>query len=254
MPQFRILPSRLRLPETPTQRRHDPRPAPDSPRGYEVYRSCLRWDFGFTCAFCLLHEVQVAPGGARTSRQFSIEHLVLKKDDSDLAGRYDNVVYACSRCNGARDVWPRQTEDGRRLLDPCSDAWASHFVVDGDEIHGVTEHGRYTEEAYDLNDPVKTRLRGDLRDAVEEALWVLEHAPASIEELMTDLPKLPPERQQTRLETVAWLHRSLRRARLDLQTLQVIPADCDPACRCKSTEHHSPPDWLIAQAVSITLA
>jgi hypothetical protein len=214
----------------------------------------LRWEFGFTCAFCLLHEVQVAPEGASGSRRFSIEHLELKKDRDDLVNRYDNVVYACSRCNNARSIWPRQAEDGRRLLDPCSDAWASHFVVDGDEIRGVTEHGTYTEQTYDLNDPVKTGLRADLYDAVKEALEVLDQAPGWIDELMMDLPDLAPARQQKRLEIVARLHLDLRRAREDLQALQVIPADRDDACRCKSTEHHSPPDWLMTQTVAITLS
>lgn len=222
-----------------------------------MYRRCLRWDFGFTCAFCLLHEVQVAPEGARGSRRFWLEHLELKKDRDDrddLINRYDNVVYACSHCNAARSTRPRQAEDGRRLLDPCRDAWASHFAVDGDEIRGVTEHGTYTEQTYDLNNPIKTGLRADLRDAVEEALETLTKAPASIEELMIALPDLPPARQATRVETIALLHRSLRRARRTLQTLQVIPTDRDDACRCKSTAHHSPPDWLMAQAASITLA
>ena len=254
MPQIRTLPSRLSLPATPTQRRHNPPPASASPRGYEVYRPCLRWEFGFTCAFCLLHEVQIAPEGASGSRRFSIEHLELKKDRDDLVNRYDNVVYACSRCNDARRIWARQAEDGRRLLDPCRDAWASHFVMDDNEIRGVTEHGTYTEQAYDLNDPVKTGLRADLYDAVDEALEVLDQAPAWIDELMTDLPDLAPASQQKRLEIVAQLHRNLRRARGVLQALQVIPADRDDACRCKSTEHHSPPDWLMTQTVSITLA
>jgi hypothetical protein len=31
---------------------------------YKTYRACLRWEFGFSCAFCLLHETDLMPCGA----------------------------------------------------------------------------------------------------------------------------------------------------------------------------------------------
>ncbi len=40
------------------ERRHTPR-ITRREGGYEDYRSCLRWEFDFHCAFCLCHEADL---------------------------------------------------------------------------------------------------------------------------------------------------------------------------------------------------
>jgi hypothetical protein len=200
-----------------------------------------------------LHEAQVAPGGARGSRTFSIEHLELKSERPDLASRYDNVVYACSRCNLARGTTPRCDDEGRMLLDPCDAVWVSHFVLEDDELRGITEHGTYTADKYDVNSPTKVGLRAELREALDEAMTLLRDTPSMLEELMADLPSLPLARQETRLRIIEQLHRDLRRAHKLLHRLQAVPVDRDEQCRCKSTAHHSLPDWLMIQILDVTL-
>ncbi len=55
---MRTLPRQTQPPATPIERRHAP-----APGRYDSFRPCLRWDFGFTCAFCLLHEADLAEHG-----------------------------------------------------------------------------------------------------------------------------------------------------------------------------------------------
>jgi hypothetical protein len=47
---MKILPPATQPPRQPTIRRHEPKPA-QGEEGYQAYRPCLRWEFGFTCAF-----------------------------------------------------------------------------------------------------------------------------------------------------------------------------------------------------------
>ena len=133
-----ILPPRTPLPDTPFRRRHTPGTA-SGRRGYERYRHCLRWEFGFTCAFCLLHESDLAVGvgdglPAAGSGQFTIEHLQPQATVPSRRNDYSNCYYACRRCNLARTLkYQLVSRDGAQLLDPCRVAWANHFSAGGDE-------------------------------------------------------------------------------------------------------------------------
>src|SRR5262249_29775139 len=110
----RILPSIARLSSAPIERRHAPASGGDHARAYEQFRPCLRWEFTFSCAFCLLHEAQVCPEGAAGSSQFWIEHLELQSERPDLRNSYANLVYTCRRCNLARRSRSRVDARGRR--------------------------------------------------------------------------------------------------------------------------------------------
>src|ERR1700730_10113620 len=94
-------------------RRHRP-PAAD----FSTYRPCLRWEFGFCCALCLLHESDIAACGATGWGIMSIEHLIPQSVAPERANDYLNCIYACGRCNRSR----RNLQDlpsGARLLNPC---------------------------------------------------------------------------------------------------------------------------------------
>src|SRR5437879_2619929 len=96
-----MLPPQTHPPNEPIRRRHSP------PRlAYEEYRSCLRWEFGFTCAFCLLHEADFVEEGARGTGLMWIEHHVAQSADPALVDTYENCFYACRYCNGARRIAP----------------------------------------------------------------------------------------------------------------------------------------------------
>ena len=61
-------------------RRHTPRSLKGA-KGYQAYRPCLRWEFGFSCAFCLVHEVDLAPYPIAGSGLTQVEHFIPKSRD-----------------------------------------------------------------------------------------------------------------------------------------------------------------------------
>lgn len=93
------LPSRTNLPDA-IERTHTP-----AAGRYPTYRPCLRWDFAFACAFCLIHEADLAEHGVEGTGLTSIEHRVPRSDPSageSLTDDYSNCYYACRFCNGSR--------------------------------------------------------------------------------------------------------------------------------------------------------
>src|SRR5215210_7160639 len=129
---MRILPRRTRPFPVKLERRHTPRPTRGR-RGYQAFRPCLRWEFGFTCAFCLAHESDLVEHGAEGTGLMTIEHFLpvsagkTPVEAETLANDYGNCFYACRYCNGARIAAPVVDLRGRRLLNPCTHAWSEHF-------------------------------------------------------------------------------------------------------------------------------
>lgn len=228
----RILPSTSYLSSAPIERRHAPATAAEHGRAYERFRRCLRWEFWFSCSFCLLHEAQVCAYGASGSAQFWIEHLEPQSERPELRNAYDNVVYVCRRCNVARQARSRVDARGRRLLDPCVDAWAAHFSHDGDELRALTQDAAYTSEAYDINAPTKIALRRDRREAIQEATHTLGTVPALLEQVMAGIDLRSGPDQRTRLEVAEQLHKSLAAARRTLLQLSAVPHDANVDCAC----------------------
>jgi hypothetical protein len=212
----------------------------------------LRWEFSFSCALCLLHETQVCPEGAAGSSQFWIEHLELQSERPDLRSTYTNVIYACRRCNLARRSHSRIDAFGRRLLDPCSDTWAEHFLSEGDELLARTPNGEYTAATYDVNDPVKVALRRDRREAIDESLHVLGTVPALLEQLMQGIDFHRRPEQRLRLEIAEQLHKSLAAARRTLIQLSAVPTDANSDCSCDRAACELP-ETVLADLLHIEL-
>jgi hypothetical protein len=228
----RILPSISYLSSVPIERRHAPVTTAEHGRGYERFRNCLRWEFWFSCSFCLLHETQVSAHGASGSAQFWIEHLEPQSDRPELRNVYGNVVYACRRYNVARQARPRIDARGRRLLDPCADVWAAQFCHDGDELRALTPDAAYTSEAYDINAPTKIALRRGRREAIQESLHTLGTVPDLLERMMAGVDLRSGDDQQTWLEIAEQLHKALAAARRTLLQLSAVPHDANVDCAC----------------------
>lgn len=227
-----VLPSSPALPRSPIERRHAPAAEAGLARGYERFRPCLRWEFAFSCPFCLLHEAQLSPTGAAGAAQFWIEHLEPQSARPDLRNTYANVVYACRRCNLARHQRSRVDERGRRLLDPCADAWSASFGYEGDELVPHGPDAEYTATAYDINSPTKVALRRDRREATDEALYVLATVPQLLDEVMAGVAFLTGRDRELRLDIAERLHRDLASARRTLVQLSAVPVDADDDCAC----------------------
>lgn len=193
--------------------------SPAGPARYQHFRSCLRWDFGFTCAACLLHDRQVGPDGFG---QTTAEHFEPRSLRPDLTHDYRNLLYLCRRCNVARRDRPVIDRRGRRLLDPRIDAWSAHFEILNDEItpKGNDADAEYTQEAYDLNDRVKVRIRQQWRERL--ARWIEELSRLKAQYASCDTAAMKSENTASRTfiagEVVRLFH--------------AIPEDAPLTCRC----------------------
>jgi 5-methylcytosine-specific restriction endonuclease McrA len=173
-----VLPPVLSPPMRPFSRTHRPR---EVQKDYTVYRDCLRWEFGFLCGVCLLHERDWAWYGTQDSALMHIEHVAPRSSAPLLVAKYDNLVYVCGRCNGARSDKPVLDGGGRRLLDPTVDAWGAHFHMHGGELrpNPGDADAAYTEEAYDINGRRKVELRLRRQRTLEVLLQLPEIATAN---------------------------------------------------------------------------
>lgn len=213
------------------ERRHSPRPA-KRPGGYDDYRSCLRWEFDFYCAFCLCHEADLrreVDEGTKGTGTFSIEHFVTKERDPLLANKYSNCFYACRYCN--RDRGRKQHDAaGQRLLNPCADLWAEYFVREGDFLKPRNLDARYTHEAYRLDSPTKVRARMLRKKKILEYEKALYEFPDLIAELRrVGFEQGRPE--LIRAAAVLWEKRQ-DTIKETPEHFAVVPKDAESPCSC----------------------
>ena len=91
------LPAPFAYPTTVHQRRHRPARYVD----YRSYKPWLRDEFTFRCVYCLERE-RWYPNRAAA---FSVDHVIPQTRAPDRVCDYENLVYACLRCNSTkRDV------------------------------------------------------------------------------------------------------------------------------------------------------
>ena len=108
-------------------RRHGPRGYADS----QHFKPWLRDEFQFRCVYCLIRERWHPDGDGG----FSVEHLRPRSRSPELAAEYDNLFYACCRCNAAK-------QDLEGILNPATEPLANHLLVSSDgAIQGLTEAG-----------------------------------------------------------------------------------------------------------------
>lgn len=245
---MKVLPPRTEPPTTPVGRRHQPPPAGGG-RGYRAFVPCLRWDFGFTCAFCLLHEADVTAGMGVSNVSggaMSVEHRVLRRDRPDLANDYGNCYYACENCNKARATRPITTAEGT-LLDPIRDCWADHFRWQDLRLVALDAGDRdagYTLSAYRLNSPYKLERRRSRWRLLVDYRRALHNNPRLIQRLRA---LWRATRRAELIEAIGQLRLQLRRASEVLERFSCVPADAPGACRCGRRDHHSLPPVLGSQ-------
>ncbi len=233
-------------------RRHRPRPS----SRWTSYRSCLRWDFGFTCVFCLLHEADLFGGqpgeglGGTT-----IEHRITRSSDASHENEYENCLYACRFCNRSRSAKPLRRHDAR-LLDPTRDAWGKHFSVVEDRLRSADgdADAEYTHEAYALDDPRKVERRRARRELISDRQRLLTRLDNELAELLGLAGKA--RRHSLRLfgeilQEIRHLRGDAQRALRDLKRYAAVPSDAPEACRCHSSRNHSIPEELGQQTFEL---
>lgn len=243
---MRIIPPSTEPPETAIKRRHTP-PKAEGRYGYRTYRSCLRWEFGFSCAFCLLHESDFSSHGAERLGLMWIEHHITLSASKESANDYENCFYSCRLCNRDRSFAPIVDGQGRRLLNPCSDAWAEHFELVGDELRplpGDADAG-YTHAAYNLDDPRKVMMRRSRREVLTACLALFREGYPKIQAL---IESADPKGVSAARE----LRECVKLAAKQLERHIAIPKDAGD-CRCERRSDPSLPKELETQTIVVRI-
>lgn len=232
-------------------RQHRPKPA-GGERGYRLYHECLRWEFGFCCAFCLLHEVDLAAYEIVGTALFHAEHFRLRSKDPGALNRYSNCFYTCCFCNTSRGKAPNEDSLGRSLLEPTTRVWSEAFHLVDDELRARDPgdgDAAYTALAYDLGDPRKTRRRRARREYIEKRVKFLSETRGAEDELVTFAIKMSGDD-----EAIKWARerankfKEMRRlATDDLLRFRAVPRDRPTSCRCGHNGHHRLPHVLSQQ-------
>jgi len=127
------------------------------PQGYSKYRQYRNWlrdEFSFRCVYCLRRETWLT-----SRRDYEIDHFLPKSEHRDVERDYDNLVYACSECNG--------TKAAKYLPSPESVAYGDCLRVDENgEIHALDEYGVTIIEVLRLDAPEYNRLRHQIIETV----------------------------------------------------------------------------------------
>ncbi len=179
---MKILPEVTVLPESPFAPPHHSPPT-DGARPLDTFRSCLRWEFGFTCSVCMLHLADVLRVAGRGWGILTVEYVVPRAANEDEIHRYSNCVLACKHCNSTRQSRQERASDGARVLNPRVDAWGHRFVWEEHRLVPAFAGDRdaeFTAEAYGVNRPFKVRARRNRAQLVRQYLQtLLRHAEVS---------------------------------------------------------------------------
>jgi hypothetical protein len=131
------LPRPFDYPTTPHARSHGPQGYTD----YPEYKPWLRDEFAFRCVCCLERETWYPSRAAG----FSVDHFVPKAVNPSGRCVYENLVYACSRCNSFKQA-------KIAMLDPTVTAFADHFRVSDDgHIEGLSTEAQDLIDLLDLD-------------------------------------------------------------------------------------------------------
>ena len=177
---------------------------PQGHTAYQAYKPWLRDEFAFRCVYCLTRELWRDDG----YYGFTADHVKPKSSQPSLTCVYDNLVYACARCNYLKSV-----KVG--LPDPCGTSLAKHLKHRSGYFIPLTPLGKRLIEHLRLNEPERraNRLRhlslfdGQRRQARELLDFTFGY-PADL----PDLSRLKPPAGNTRPGGIRTSHFARKKA------------------------------------------
>ncbi len=181
----------------------------------------------------------------------TIEHFEPVSYDETGTNDYGNCYYSCRLCNGSRgNARPVDTK-GRRLLDPCTEAWGDHFSLSQDRLVPRTADARYTAWVYGLDDQRKIAPRQSRRERMLEWLELCREGPDLVDGLLAKSKNADTAAGGLLLLKAAEkLRRSILRAIKDIKRYTAIPPDADVSCRCQGNKHLELPGFLASQTIN----
>lgn len=189
---------------------------------YRTFRGCLRWEFGFTCSICLVHEADLTEHGVQGTGLTSIEHRHTRSSGRGVDD-YNNCLYVCRFCNGARGKKPLVDQRRRALLDPTLEAWQDHFSASEDQLlpRLGSANAEYTRDAYSINCERRVLMRRNRREQLGLARSLIARR-NQISELL-DAGSVSDARELSRL---------VRLAESLFTRFRLVPTDAPSACTC----------------------
>lgn len=140
---------------------------------YKKYKSKLREEFSFACAYCETREPEL--GGAQS---FHIDHYKPKSKFPELRYSYTNLIYACRNCNQYKgSFWPTLAHSilGKVIFNPRPlGNIRSHIDTSSSKWTGKTNSGRWSIKKLRLDGVVLIKRREN-RDLVEKSIERLEN-------------------------------------------------------------------------------
>lgn len=156
---------------------------------YRDYRDTLRYDFWYSCAYCSITELEASAIG------FEIDHYYPQKNHPNFIHDYNNLMWACEKCNGYKSNFDPDKDDiekGNIVLRPDFDDPREHLKLEGYFLKNITHTGEFNIERLDLNRLQLRRLR-----EIRERFWnASEYLAFGIHELLKfRIDKLNPKQR-----------------------------------------------------------
>lgn len=154
-------------------RRHGP-----SYKNYTSYRPWLRDEFMFRCVYCLKRETW-----GQVTGEFELDHFKPQKYNPDMKLDYQNLVYACQRCNAVKSA--KEIPDPFRLLnnDRIFCDQDGNLKTDDPKVEKLIAY-------LDLNSPAMVKWRWLWIEVVESAKHHKKKVFAALMDLPADMPDL----------------------------------------------------------------
>ena len=202
------LPTPFAYPSSPHTRLH----GPQGYVNYQQYKPWLRDEFSFCCVYCLERE----NWHPNLDSSFSVDHFEAKVLVPEKLTDYDNLVYACLRCNSFK-------QDTTVFLNPAEVAFSDHFLIESDgHILGLTTEGQDLIDLLDLDGELAVRLREEIlivlslkhklpNDRDVDRLFQLKFGYPP-DEFLPDLTSLRPPKGNIRIDGVKNSYREKRKS------------------------------------------
>lgn len=193
---------------------------------YRDYKEDLRIDFYFSCAYCSMTEVEAMGIG------FDIDHYLPKSTDPDLKNDYNNLMWACQKCNLYKGSYKPDNHDlkiGNYVLRPDVHDPANHFELEGMNLFGKTKTGEFNIERLELNRLCLRRLRKIRKDFHNSNEYILN----GIRKILaTKIDQISPQYRLLFLKLKRLIEEKQRKRVLSLQELEFFARspmlDSDP--------------------------
>lgn len=130
---------------------------------YQTYKRWLREEFDYSCCFCDLWESE--KGG---SHVFAVEHYRPKKRFPKRKTDYNNLLYACPRCNVYKSsYWPTRAQRAADMyiLNLCEHDVEIHIDKTNPKWTGISSAGSWNIIKLRLTSRLKEKIRKNRRTA-----------------------------------------------------------------------------------------